>query len=161
MLINWLEQYITMLHKNKEERAIRKMVARLTLYPGEVNQLHHLEKQIIDHVTYDVNAKNRFTAYGALVDHRAVCEGISKAVVKVCSRLNIEAVVIYNAKETHALNGIKLDDMWYLLDVTYDMQSNSEAAFLKGKDNALFLNPIYAGVTNLDEIDLCSYDYIE
>lgn len=62
------------------------------------------------------------TAYGALVEKSAVCEGYARAFQLIMYRLGINCTVILGTadKTTHMWNAVRLDDGWYYTDVTWD-----------------------------------------
>ncbi|HRU99040.1 MAG TPA: transglutaminase domain-containing protein [Ruminococcus sp.] len=66
------------------------------------------------------------SAYGALVDGNAVCEGYSKAFKIVCDALDIPCVDVFGNwdKEdstAHMWNYVQMEDgIWYAIDVTWD-----------------------------------------
>lgn len=66
------------------------------------------------------------TAYGALINKKAVCDGYATAYQYLCHLCGIEAIVIRgNAGESgsmgsHAWSAVKLGGDWYDLDVTWD-----------------------------------------
>ncbi|MCR4605498.1 MAG: leucine-rich repeat protein [Eubacterium sp.] len=47
-----------------------------------------------------------------------VCLGYAKAFVLLCSYFGIDAIVV--TSEPHAWNRVKIDDVWYELDITWD-----------------------------------------
>ncbi len=68
-----------------------------------------------------------YTAYGALVNHKAVCAGYARAYQLILNRIGIEcgyisgtAVNTKGETEAHAWNYIKADGVYYLVDVTWD-----------------------------------------
>lgn len=93
---------------------------------------------IVLNCTYDVGTFNKYlndsadgtslayTSYGCLVNRKAVCAGYSKAYKLILNRLNIECEVVSGTATNdmgmgnHAWNYIKLDDGYYLVDVTWD-----------------------------------------
>ena len=93
---------------------------------------------IVLNCTYDADTFNKYlnnsndgtslayTSYGCLVNRKAVCEGYSKAYKLILNRLNIECEVVSGTATNdmgmgnHAWNYIKLDDGYYLVDVTWD-----------------------------------------
>lgn len=86
-----------------------------------------LHDYLLSHVNYydytnieDIpNVKH--TAYGALVDNEAVCDGISKAYSILLKKCGIEnVVVIGKMSEQHAWNKVCLAGNWYNVDVTAD-----------------------------------------
>ncbi len=84
---------------------------------------------VINNIEYDTSLGDNgskiepYTVYGALVEHKAVCEGIAKTVKLLLNMLAIKCIVVsgeYNGGR-HAWNIVKLDDWAYNLDVTMDM----------------------------------------
>ncbi len=74
-----------------------------------------------------VNASQTgFTAYGALVDGKAVCSGYSRAFKAAMDKLGIDCVSVsgYGLSKTgyanHEWNYVRLDDKWYAVDTTWN-----------------------------------------
>lgn len=84
---------------------------------------------IINNVEYDHTHGNNgvriepYTVYGALVEHKAVCEGIAKTVKLLLNMLDVKCIVVSGKfdGQGHAWNIVKLKDWEYNLDVTMDM----------------------------------------
>ncbi len=75
----------------------------------------------------DADIKNYSpTAYGCLVEHKAICQGYAKAYQLLLTKLGIECGFVFGTAtndtgtDSHAWNYIKLDDGYYLVDVTWD-----------------------------------------
>ncbi|MDR0697268.1 MAG: hypothetical protein LBF68_07055 [Christensenellaceae bacterium] len=61
-----------------------------------------------------------FTAYGALVNNKAVCDGMAKAFSILLAMEGIESIKVSGfTTENHAWNAILLDHEWYLADITF------------------------------------------
>lgn len=60
------------------------------------------------------------TAYGALVNEKANCQGYSAAYSHIMSLLGIETEVVESSSLFHVWNKIKIDGLWYNADVTWD-----------------------------------------
>ena len=61
------------------------------------------------------------TAYAALVEGNAVCEGYASAFYRLALEAGVDARVVSGfAGEEHAWNIVKLDDLYYHLDATWD-----------------------------------------
>nr|MCR4925573.1 leucine-rich repeat protein [Clostridiales bacterium] len=73
-------------------------------------------------VTYDIKEtnSNRYNSYGALVEHKAVCQGISLAYIYLLKQVGIECVMATSASMVHGWNMVNIDDKWYHIDVTWD-----------------------------------------
>lgn len=118
---------------------------------------------LVDNIEYDSNytARGTYNIYGALVEHKCVCEGYAKAFKYLlnsagydCELLQGIATNSSGKSENHAWNAVCLKDTWYQVDVTWDdpiiignlKRSNSEIKykyFLKGtnqfnKDHTLY-----------------------
>lgn len=70
----------------------------------------------------DDGTENVFTAYGALINGVAVCEGYSRAMQLLCDGAGIPCTVVYGSSRNvgHMWNIINPGDGWYHLDVTWD-----------------------------------------
>ncbi len=63
-----------------------------------------------------------YTAYGALVNGKALCEGYSRAMQLVCNNLSIPCTLVCGTskQEPHMWNVIQINKEWYHLDVTWN-----------------------------------------
>jgi len=84
---------------------------------------------IINNTSYDYNnLKNNsipdssYTAAGVFNNHIAVCQGYSEAFNLLLNIVGIENVIV-NGKTAdggHAWNAVKIDNEWYMTDITFD-----------------------------------------
>lgn len=61
---------------------------------------------------------NSFSAYGAIVQDKAVCQGYAEAMSLLLDRFNIPNILV--SSNTHVWNLVYVDDLWLHLDVTWD-----------------------------------------
>lgn len=63
-----------------------------------------------------------FSAYGAIVEGRAVCEGYAKAFQLLSSRVGVECCTIRGQGDgiSHMWNLVNIDGSWYHVDATWD-----------------------------------------
>ena len=67
-----------------------------------------------------------FTAYGALVNGKAGCQGYAEAVALLLNRAGVQAFVVsgeaysYNSWDNHAWNIVRIDGRYYHLDAAFD-----------------------------------------
>ncbi|MDE5729343.1 MAG: hypothetical protein K2I20_04120 [Clostridia bacterium] len=111
-------------------------------------QIEYVNKYISDNVEYDFcttpdgylpDADYIDTAYGALVNGKAICGGYAKAFKAVLDRLNIPCVCVqgYSCSSSdsqyvaHMWNAVKLEGQWYAVDPTWNDTT--------GKNDWLFL----------------------
>ena len=116
-------------------------------------------KYLVQNVEYDTNEllnnsiaiNDSYKAYGALVNHKAVCSGYAKAfdlLAKECGLLSIvvtgDAINSEMQNGAHAWNQICFDGEWYNVDVTFeDPITNIDVGF-----NQLFNN--YINCTDIE-----------
>lgn len=62
------------------------------------------------------------TAYGALIEGKAQCEGYSRALQLLCNNAGIECELVCGDSESeeHMWNYVKIDGEWYFTDVTWN-----------------------------------------
>ena len=129
---------MTTLCDTKSEKRYRKQIEdavnQILSVPG-LRDMTDFQKEvfvhdfIINNVKYDETLGDRgariepYTVYGALVEHKAVCEGIAKSVMFLLNMLDVKCIVVSGKYDGHghAWNIVKLDDWAYNLDVTMDM----------------------------------------
>ena len=89
------------------------------------------------------------TTYSAIIDHKTVCQGYTTMFYRMMLELGVPCRVIAgdasanatpnNKNDDHGWNIVKLGDLYYNLDATWDAQAHSDCRnyeyFLCGKDN--------------------------
>jgi len=129
---------------------IDKLTAQLIeRYSTDAEKYRSIFAWITHNIAYDVVAlKNpalKVTdAVGVIKKKKTVCQGYCNLFLNMCTAANIECVIIMGwsheklnigkplvAKPTHAWNAIKINNEWYVCDVTWAAGSTSE-------ENSLF-----------------------
>ncbi|MDO4611956.1 MAG: hypothetical protein Q4B29_00620 [Candidatus Saccharibacteria bacterium] len=72
-------------------------------------------KLMSEDVPYSMKAH---TAYGALVDHDSVCQGIAAALNLLLNRADVSTVT--TVSDNHAWNHVEINGKYYLMDATWD-----------------------------------------
>ena len=80
-----------------------------------------------------------YSAYGALVEGKAVCNGYALAYGWLLQKSGIESYVVSSDSMNHAWNLVNVDGTWYHVDVTWD--------------DPVFRNQTYRGLYNDDYAD--------
>lgn len=79
----------------------------------------YIHDRLCDNTAYNESGgKHIYSAYGALVEGVAVCEGYSRAMQLICEEVGIPCIIVYGSG--HMWNLINPGDSWYNLDVTWD-----------------------------------------
>ncbi len=90
----------------------------------------YVYRYFADNCIYDDTSSNSSNAFGALIENRAKCEGISKAVKWVLENMNITCLCTFGdspeGTEGHMWNTVQLNGAFYDLDVTADIHRENE-----------------------------------
>lgn len=107
----------------------------------ETEKIRRIYRYICDNVSYDYEHVNdssytlQYTAYAAVHDHTAVCQGYAALFYRMAKEAGLDARILSGtgSSEKHAWNLVKLKDRYYLLDCTWDAgrQESSCMWFLK------------------------------
>lgn len=111
------------------EQAIRTFVGRLNDGMSEYEKEKALHDMLATQVTYIETPLSR-SAYGALVEGKAVCEGYAEALQCLLQRVGIQSIQVYGfgvnpqtgGTENHAWNMVRIDGKYYLTDLTWNDQ---------------------------------------
>lgn len=80
-----------------------------------------------------------YSAYGALINNEAVCQGFSQLLYRLLNEAGIRNRVVEGTSDgvNHAWNLAEIDGLCYLMDVTWDSTFNGKAFhyFLKGSSD--------------------------
>jgi transglutaminase/protease-like cytokinesis protein 3 len=115
---------------------------------SDYDKIRKIYDYIYQNVDYDlIHKKNKYyhlksTAYGALKYHHAVCQGYAVLLYRLLRESGIDTRIITGTAqfpdgttEFHAWNIVKIDDLYYNLDITWDKQMQTENYFLKSDQN--------------------------
>ena len=102
------------------------------LLKGITPSMPEFEREMLLHdrlaksITYDLNEKYAHTAYGALVNGRAVCDGYTQALQYLLQRVGIQSFMVTGAGNGngHAWNIVRIDGKYYNVDLTWDDQES-------------------------------------
>ena len=75
---------------------------------------------LTSHVSFGGTGNLKFTAYGALVDGAAQCQGYAASFYRLCLEAHVDTRVITCSDMGHAWNIVKVGDSYYELDATWD-----------------------------------------
>ncbi len=118
----------------------------------EFEKLKYLYETLILNCTYSENAVSPFTAYGALVEGKATCQGYADAMHLLLDAAGFDTVFATGIGEaenvTHKWNYVLLSDgNWYVIDSTWGDP--------EGKDDIKYINYDYLLIS--DEILLTDH----
>lgn len=121
--------YTTAEQETDVDEAAAALIDHLTLTgKTDYERLTAIYSWICRNVTYDsINLNDgdytlKYTAYAALVNKTAVCQGYAVLLYRLALMAGIEARVVTGTANNggHAWNIVKLDGKWYHVDATWD-----------------------------------------
>lgn len=128
-------------------------------------------KTIYDYICHTVeydnihgpNYSEKYTAYAALVNKRAVCQGYSTLFYRMCKAADIPVRIVAGTgrNENHAWNIVKLGHVYYNVDATWDAGRKEYNYFLKS-DEAFTdhqRSKEYAASSFYDENPMAAFSY--
>ncbi len=111
---------------NSEEKKLDRMIktAMETLELAgktDYEKVKEIHDYIINRVDYDTTLR-RTSAYDALINKSAVCEGYAMAAYRMFTEAGLESRIITGTGNgvPHAWNIVKIEGKWYNVDLTWD-----------------------------------------
>ena len=133
--------YTTAAEEQQVTAAVQSLLGSLELDgKSDEQKIRAVYDWVCDNVTYDYEHlfdstyKKKYTAYGALIDHTCICQGYTVLLYRLALELGIDARVITSLGMNHAWNIVRLDDVYYYLDATWETTEQNEdyRYYLKG-----------------------------
>lgn len=124
-------------HELAEAEAQRVVEEIINDTMGDYEKYYALYSYLRDNCQYDMHAAlnqanetgDAFSAYGALVDKKAVCDGLSSAYAMLCRHAGLPCVYVGSAEMNHSWNAVLYNGEVMHLDVTYDITNGSEVNY--------------------------------
>lgn len=104
----------------------KKVTDKLSGMSSEYEKEKYINDIICDTVTYVDEGDFAHTAYGALIEGKALCEGYSRAFKLLCNKADIECDLIVGEAEGvgHMWNRVNIDKKLSFVDVTWNDRSD-------------------------------------
>ena len=117
----------TVVRAQRRMKAVREQIVRQST-GDDYTDICMVHDYLVDNVEYDSSHPGTcYSAYGALVKHKAVCQGYAKAFQYLMDALDIPCILVSGTAsdadgnlESHAWNYVQLSGKWYAVDVTWD-----------------------------------------
>ena len=123
-------------YRTKYENAMQTAMTWIPANANDFQKAKAAHDWIVRNVGYHTQAANiggsswqskygnttPWTAYGAFVDKKAVCEGYSLAFMGILRRVGLDSTFVtqWQGSSGHGWNRAKLGGKWYNIDVTFD-----------------------------------------
>lgn len=121
---------------DKMEKIISEIIKDgMTDYEKELaihDYLVRNNKYDIDNYENETLPDESFTPYGLLVKGTGVCQAYADAMKLLLNKVGVECEVVFGTSrdERHAWNIVKLDDEYYMIDVTWDDPTPDEEGYV-------------------------------
>lgn len=111
------------------QRKVDALAAEAALLETDYEKIRFINDYLVDNCEYLSSAmenpelyETAFTAYGALIEGKSVCEGYTNSVQLLCEALQIPCVKITGTVNgnNHIWNAVYLENKWWMLDVTFN-----------------------------------------
>ena len=127
--------------EKKFEMRLRRTLTSLELdTKSDYGKIKAIYDYICRNVKYDnahgLHYSPKYTAFAALVNKSAVCQGYSTLFYRMCKAAEIPVRVVAGTgkNENHAWNIVMLDERYYNVDATWDAGKSQYTYFLKSDD---------------------------
>ena len=128
------ESYLAESFRSKEDVAkskleIQNVANKIQKNNDTYKSIKNAHDYIISNIEYekDTTENDIYNIYGTLVKNKAVCEGYAKSFKFLMDEMNIPCIIVCgtatrdeNKSESHAWNYVKINDVWYAVDPTWD-----------------------------------------
>lgn len=113
--------------RKKLDVAIKTIISGINKKMSDVEKALLLHDYLVQNVSYDdsKNRASRLTEVGALLQHKANCQGYSMAYRLLLEQVGITCKCISSSQMSHMWNLVKIGKKWYHVDVTWDDPLNS------------------------------------
>lgn len=109
---------------------------------SDYEKVKRIYNYLVKNVSYDQEIEKRdgyiaYSAYAALIDGRAVCQGYANLLYRLCLEVGVDCRIVSGtcSNEGHAWNIIKIGSYYYHADATWDAVRKDDQYFLKCPDN--------------------------
>lgn len=111
----------------KMDKAAEKVISKFDEDTSTYTKILYIHDYILQNTVYDESLNSAHSAYGAMIQGKAVCEGYARAFGYICSKAGIKTVNVAGKgtspsgqTENHMWNKVYYNKKWYDIDLTWD-----------------------------------------
>lgn len=115
---------------NKDvQTKVANLAAEASTFETDYEKIKFINDYLVDHCDYLSEAMEdpdtyhtAFTAYGCLIEGKAVCEGYTNSVQLLCEAMQIPCIKVTGQANggNHIWNAVYLENKWWMLDTTFN-----------------------------------------
>lgn len=107
------------------QSSIQEYISNASHYVNIYEKILSVHDKMAFDIAYEKQSGEKYStesymAYGALVNHIAVCDGYTYAFNLIMRYLGIDSIRVANESNTHSWNAVEINGHWYYVDVTLD-----------------------------------------
>lgn len=134
-------------NKLKFDSEINNIINMANEYGTDYEKEKFVHDYLYDTVSYDSNSSYNQSAFSALVNKSSVCAGYSKAFQLIMTRLGIPTYYVTgDSYGDHAWNIIRIDGVYYNVDVTWDDTGYGSYTYFNISDEDISINHTRRGM---------------
>ena len=166
----------TAAQENEVDREVERLKTQLRLTEGTAyERIKGIYDYLADNISYDTyrlengNPPVIHSAYGALIEHKCVCQGYAVAFYRLAREAGL--LTRYISTADHAWNIVSLNNSWYYVDATWESNRHEAGLtgyefFLSGTDawrtnHSGYLGDEYADSTFALKYQVPRYDFVQ
>ena len=138
-IIHVRDQVSYRLSKSQEQEyqdKLNSVMRKVAVKGNTEKKVKSIYSYVTKNVKYDYSSNLKdtaYTAYAALVNKKAVCNGYAPLVYDMCRKADIPCRIIVGTANggCHAWNLIKVNGKWYNADATWDAGNHTYRYFMK------------------------------
>lgn len=119
--------------QQKYSKELNKIVKNAKKKKKVQDRIRSVNSQMCKLISYNRKSKNSYNAYGAIVEHKAVCMGYALAFKAAMDKLKIPCKYGKNLREDHLWNKVRVGKKWYVVDVTWNDATKKNSYLLTKK----------------------------
>ncbi len=150
VIIRYVINYYTDAEQEKlTNKKVKEIIKTLDLKgESDYRKIRSIHDYLCDNVEYDVKKSGdnkggtEHTAYGALVDGRAVCQGYSASLYRLLLESGVDCRIIDGEgldqggmASAHSWNIVGIGGVYFYVDTTWDDSTGSHKYFLRNRDD--------------------------
>ena len=144
-------------YKSQLTSVTSSWLSQINALSGDAAREEKIYTLLCDKIVYTHDSPFDQSLAAALIDGKCVCNGYAQSMVYLCNLANIDCIMLVS--DAHAWNMVKLDNVWYYIDVTWmdqdwgiweDWINVDSAAKVTAQDqdnNHVLLTSLYSGIS--------------
>lgn len=161
--------YVTYIAKGEElvnakkdfNERIQKIADTIDKSLSDFEKVSLVRKYLVENLKYDRSSNPIHNPYIMLVKGIGVCSGFCQLFKAICSKIGVDSEIVWTTYDAHAWNIVKVDGVWYHIDITYLDEGWSDNDYFLVPDNVIYgKGHHFWTVSGTKEICCFSYKYL-